>query len=86
MTMTKRQTCFEEVQRRADVTLSLRGSGSPTSYEQACDQLRQMLWKMLSSTRVMEYGNPSAGKSAILCTDYSGMGTAEFAASELQDH
>ena len=43
-------------QQLADEALVLPNAGSPTNYEGVCGQLRQMLLKMLSRTRVEKHG------------------------------
>ena len=74
--------------RRADTLLKLRSAGSPKNFEDTLARLRFAVAKMLSSTRVARYGPPEAvpeeSGSIIMSSDYSGMGTAEFAAGELE--
>ena len=78
---------FSRVQALADGELALRSMSQPRSYEDCCAQLRAVVLRMLSSTRVERYGAPSThlrDMKIILASDYSGLGTAEFAAGELQ--
>ena len=72
---------------QADVALSLPNMQQPRRFEDVVTHLKCIVAQMLSSTRVQLHGAVSEDlrtRPLIISTDYSGMGTAEFAAIELQ--
>ena len=76
-----------DCRRRADTLLKLRCAGPPKHYEDVQTQLKYLCARMLSSTRANKHGelDASAAEAPLwISSDYSGMGTVEFAAAEVE--
>ena len=73
--------------KRATCLMRLRQAAPPRTYEDCCNQLQNTLLRMLTETRVQQFGWPGevSNLEIIMSTDYSGMGTAEYVMGELKD-
>ena len=77
---------LQELRQRADQDMLLRRS--PKRFSDIVAMRRVIVAALLSSQRWEKYGIPHTGATMTkywISTDYTGMGTAEFAAGELQD-
>ena len=68
--------------------LRLKIAERPSTYRQLCARLKVSVARMLSTTRSEKFACPDESvhdARVLISSDYSGLGTAEHVASEIED-